>query len=908
MIYELFLTPSAHLQIQELPSQGSASMVVDEQWMKGVLEGFASSSSAGLFALAATKPRLSLDPAFAYWRDFASLYMTELCRSPEGTTNTGEGFALIEAIAPPDLAELSDCFLSAPPMRGGEYLSPTLLIDLWGELDHWVRHSIADMGAGLNEWLKVRAEAWHQVGRVCFHLAENKRDPECPFAFLATYAPKLSNKGKVQYQPLGKALSEYAGMSNKAALVKLLSPVQRAAENVKFVKELVDSGDIFHPLAWSPAQAYHLLKSAAELERAGLLVRLPDWWKKRPKAQVSVTIGEKSSGLFGADSMLDFKVNLALGDEKLTKREWKALMDSANGLAYIKGQWVEVDKERLQQALDHWKQVEEQAGDGGLSFIEGMRMLAGAPADLSSKQAGIVDHDWAFVKAGDWLLDILSGMREPDGLVRVRESKQFHGQLRPYQQVGRDWLYFLSGLGLGACLADDMGLGKTVQVISLLLTIKEKKRSSGKPSLLVLPASLLANWKAEIEKFAPSLKTRFIHSSEMDRSSLAAMERNPRLAFEGIDVVLTTYGMLARIKCLLEVEWDLVILDEAQAIKNPGSRQTKLVKQLKARSRIALTGTPVENRLSDLWSLFDFLSPGLLGSVTKFKQFVKGLEKREHDQYSPLRKLITPYILRRLKTDKSIISDLPDKTEVKAYCGLAKSQAALYSQSVKELERALENLDGIKRRGQVLAFLMRFKQICNHPSQFLGDGDYQSGDSGKFIRLKEICEEIASRQEKVLVFTQFREMTGPLADRLAEIFGREGLVLHGGTPVKKRRLLVDAFQEENGPPFFVLSIKAGGTGLNLTAASHVIHFDRWWNPAVENQATDRAFRIGQKNNVLVHKFICQGTIEEKIDALLEDKAGLAEDLLEGGAQSMLTEMSNEELLSAVALDIGQASN
>jgi non-specific serine/threonine protein kinase len=317
----------------------------------------------------------------------------------------------------------------------------------------------------------------------------------------------------------------------------------------------------------------------------------------------------------------------------------------------------------------------------------------------------------------------------------------------------------------------------------------------------------------------------------------------------------------------------------------------------------------VENRLSDLWSLFDFLNPGLLGSAKEFAQYAKVLEKREHNPYGPLRTLVRPYILRRLKTDKSIIADLPDKTEMKTYCGLSRRQAAIYEQSVKELAGLLEASDGIQRKGIVLAFLMRLKQICNHPSQWLGDNAYDPADSGKFQRIADICQELAQRQEKALVFTQFREIADPLAGYLAGVFGRPGLVLHGQTPVGKRREMVDAFQEEDGPPFFVLSLKAGGVGLNLTAATHVIHFDRWWNPAVENQATDRAFRIGQKHNVLVHKFICQGTVEEKIDKLIEEKVGLANDLLgDGGGEKLLTEMSNDELLRFVSLDISKAAD
>jgi non-specific serine/threonine protein kinase len=319
-----------------------------------------------------------------------------------------------------------------------------------------------------------------------------------------------------------------------------------------------------------------------------------------------------------------------------------------------------------------------------------------------------------------------------------------------------------------------------------------------------------------------------------------------------------------------------------------------------------LTGTPVENRLSDLWSLFDFLCPGLLGTQSKFKDFLKRLGERKENRFAPLRSLVQPYILRRLKTDRRIIDDLPEKVEVQAFCGLSKRQAAMYAKMVKELADVLESADGMKRRGIVLAYLMRFKQLCNHPSQLLGDGRFSPDESGKFARLAEICDEIASRQERALIFTQFREMTDPLAGFLAQVFGRNGLVLHGGTAVGRRKAIVDQFQREGGPPFFVLSLKAGGTGLNLTAASHVIHFDRWWNPAVENQATDRAFRIGQQRNVMVHKFVCRGTIEERIDALIEEKRQLAADLIEGGAERLLTEMTDTELIRFVSLDAARA--
>jgi non-specific serine/threonine protein kinase len=375
-----------------------------------------------------------------------------------------------------------------------------------------------------------------------------------------------------------------------------------------------------------------------------------------------------------------------------------------------------------------------------------------------------------------------------------------------------------------------------------------------------------------------------------------------------MDAMLTTYAFLQRTPSWQAHDWGLVILDEAQAIKNPGAGATKAVKRLPAEARVALTGTPVENRPGDLWSLFDFLNPGLLGSPSAFAEVVKACAKRA-EGFAPLRKLVGPYILRRMKTDKSIISDLPDKIELKAWCGLTKRQMVIYAKLVEQLAVLLkdETMEPMRRKGLVLGFLMRFKQICNHPSQWSGDGTWKAEDSGKFLRLGEIMTELTERRERALVFTQFQETCEPLARFLATVCGREGLVLHGGTAVGKRPKLVETFQAAGGPPFMVVSVKAGGTGLNLTAASQVIHFDRWWNPAVENQATDRAFRIGQKRNVIVHKFVCQGTIEERIDRMLEEKTQLAGELLrrDAGAETLLTEMSAEELLQFVALDVNQ---
>jgi non-specific serine/threonine protein kinase len=891
---DLALMPSGRLALFESP--GDAGL--PEAIRAPLSRAFERGAAEGVLHLAALHQESALPAVFSFWRAFGDRYLTELCHIPEPSED-------LKAPLPPPRGDLADMAGAAPPMRGGEYLRPETLERLWGELDAHARAGIAACPGGLSEWLRARSPLWHRVGRVCFHLAENKGDSERPFAFLATYAPKLLDGRRVQYLPLGKALEEYAGARNRKRLVNLLTPVQRAAERCPWVKSLVDSGEVFHPLRWAPDEAYLLLKDAPRLEESGLLVRLPDWWTKRPpRVRVSVSIGGSKASRLGAEALLGFKVGLALEGETLDAEEWRKILAGSDGLVLLKGRWVEVDREKLKAALDHWKRVEREAGGDGLSFAEGMRLLAGAP--LEPERTALFEGEgaaWSEVHAGAWLEERLRAIREPQSLVAALPGGELRATLRPYQETGVKWLDFLARLGVGACLADDMGLGKTLQVLALLL-LRKRERGEGKaaPALVVLPASLLANWKSEKERYAPSLVFRFAHPSQAGAEELRKAASDPGAFLEGADAVLTTYGMAARLEWLSTVPWGLVILDEAQAIKNPAARQTRAVKRLKAGARIVLTGTPVENRLTDLWSIFDFLCPGLLGSGKAFGDLVKRLEARERDQYVPLRRLVGPYILRRLKTDKSVIADLPDKTEVRAFCRLTRKQAVLYEQSTRELAEALQGLDGIRRRGLILSFLLRFKQICNHPDQWLASGGYAPEESGKFGRLRELCEEIAARQEKALVFTQFREMTAPLAGFLGTVFGRPGLVLHGQVAVGKRKALVDDFQREDGPPFFVLSLKAGGTGLNLTAASHVLHFDRWWNPAVENQATDRAFRIGQRRNVMVHKFVCQGTVEEKIDALIRDKVDLAGQILEGGEAGLITELGDKELLDLVRLD------
>ena len=892
--FTLVVSPSG---LPRVVAAGGDDEVVAGDQGSAIAAAFEGGAGKGALHLGAVEVGTSLPPAFAYFRELGHELVARACAHPDL-----EALRDQVPIEPP-LERLEQMAGAVPPIRGGEYVTAEALGAVWRQADQALRGELAGWRGSIAAWLHGKSSAWATVGRVCFHLAENKRDPDAPFAFLATYTTRLSSKGAPQHRPLGHALEESRAARDRHGLLALLLPVQRAADKSALVREMVQRGDIYHPLRWTPREAHAFLKEVPALEAAGVVVRVPDWWNARapPRPQVQVTVGGRPPSQLGTDAVLDFSVQVAIDGEPLSPDERRAILQATDGLVLIKGRWVEADGARLRDVLDHWKGVEQTAKRDGVSFHEAMRMLAGGP--VSGGAGSMIPQTaraWTRVEPGPWMKGVLQGLRAPDALAAVDAGGELRAALRPYQRVGVQWLWWAHELGLGVCLADDMGLGKTLQVIALLLL---RRRSRARlPALLVVPASLVANWRAEAERFCPSLRLIVAHAASTGATELGALRAED---LDAADAVLTTYGSLGRIGWLLEREWGLIVLDEAQAIKNPGAKQTRATKALRGRTRLALTGTPIENRIGDLWSLFDFLAPGLLGSAKQFGDAAKHMAQQD-DGYGPLRSLVGPYILRRLKTDKRVIDDLPEKTEVTAFCGLTRVQAALYQRAVDDLARTLDEREGIERRGAILAALLRFKQICNHPSHWLGDGVWAPEASGKLARLREICEPVAARQEKALVFTQFREMTAPLATLLATVFGREGLVLHGSVPVRQRKALVDAFQDEGGPPFFVLSLKAGGTGLNLTAASHVVHFDRWWNPAVENQATDRAFRIGQKRNVLVHKFVCRGTIEERIDALIASKRALAESVVEGSADASLTELPNEELMRLVTLDLASA--
>lgn len=633
-----------------------------------------------------------------------------------------------------------------------------------------------------------------------------------------------------------------------------------------------------------------LTEEAAALEQAGFGVMLPAWWThKGTKTKLAVRANVKSPKMQGGglslESLVRFNWEVALGDQKLTLRELEALADLKAPLVRVRGQWVELNATEIQAAAEFWKKkTSEEAPVRDL-----VRIALGA-------RDGISGFEFQGIKADGWVGKLLDQLEGQDAFDELPPPEAFLGTLRPYQVRGYSWLAFLRQWGLGACLADDMGLGKTIQTLALVQ--RDWEVNGKQPVLLVCPTSVVNNWQKEAARFTPELPVLVHHGVGRKKGETFKKEALRHA------VVVCSYGLLQRdIKFLQAVSWSGVVLDEAQNIKNPETNQARAAKSLLADYRISLTGTPVENNVGDLWSIMEFLNPGFLGTQTEFKRnfFVPIQTRRDPDAAQRLKRITGPFLLRRLKTDQSIISDLPEKLEMKVFCTLTSEQASLYAAVLKETEEALEEVEGMQRRGLILGTLSKLKQVCNHPAQFLGDNSSIPERSGKLTRLKEMLEEIIEVGDRALVFSQFAEMGEILRRHLQETIGCEVLFLHGGVPRRQRDRMVERFEKgAAGPPIFILSLKAGGTGLNLTRANHVFHFDRWWNPAVENQATDRAFRIGQTRNVQVHKFICAGTLEERIDEMIESKKEVAEKVV-GAGEGWLTELSNGELREILAL-------
>ncbi|MCP4693914.1 MAG: DEAD/DEAH box helicase [Desulfobacterales bacterium] len=873
-------TPQLEWAAAEGPIAGSAGPLQNE-----IFERFTSEPDSWLLFLAFCDKDAPLSPSLAYWRDFGGLFARGVSRTPDLEILRDRADIVFDADEIRKMAE------GAPLMTGSEYLGEEALKAQWVGLQQAFSRTAAAFDGSMEAFVRTYSPDVHLVGRVFFHLVENKTG-EAPFAFLATYSTRLDDQGQSRHLPLKHALEEYGEDNEK--LLELLSTVYRAAEESELATELLESGGLFHPLAWSARQAFDFFKEVSIYEAAGVLCRIPNWWRGAASGpRLNISLGDVKPSRVGMDALLNFNASLYIGDAEISEKEARRLLNESEGLAFIKNKWVAVDPEKLRETLDLYDRAREMMEKEGWTLRDALRFQLN-PEKLLGESADAANIG---VSAGKWMSSVLEKLRDPAEIQPVKTDRRFKATLREYQRKGLSWLHFLHSLRFGACLADDMGLGKTVQLLAFL---NVARKSNGKrASLLVIPASLIGNWVNEIRRFSPTLRFFVAHPEAHRPRKVKPLDDK---AIDRQDLIITTYALAQRYEWLADHRWAYVILDEAQAIKNPGTKQTRAVKKLRADNRIIMTGTPIENRIGDLWSLFDFLNPGLLGTVKEFKAFTKKL-RNDPSGCARLRRLISPYILRRLKTDKTVISDLPDKVEMKTYAPLTKKQVVLYKDLVRRLEEIVENVEGIKRRGLILSSLMKFKQICNHPDQYLGSGDYEERHGGKFSRLREICETIRAKREKALVFTQFKEMTRPLADFLAGVFEREGLVMHGGTPVGKRKKLVEKFQRPEYTPFMVLSLKVGGVGLNLTEANHVIHFDRWWNPAVENQATDRVFRIGQKKNVLVHKFLTRGTVEEKIDEMLEDKAKLSRDVISDAGEKWITEMENDELLEMFRLTL-----
>ncbi|MDO8671759.1 MAG: DEAD/DEAH box helicase [Dehalococcoidia bacterium] len=642
------------------------------------------------------------------------------------------------------------------------------------------------------------------------------------------------------------------------------------------------------------AQAYDFLRHGAPLlEQAGFGVLVPQWWKKPAHLGVRLKVKGRdagsatSSGLLGLQGLVDYSWEIAIGDKAIAPAEFAKLAALKVPLVKVRGQWVELNPDQIEAAIAFFSR---QKAVGTMTLAEAIRLNSGLEPIAGLPVINMSTEGW---------LSKLVGEGENDGYKElIAAPNLFKGELRPYQKRGLSWLAFLGQRGLGACLADDMGLGKTIQLIALLLREREEAVSRPGPTLLVCPMSVIGNWQREVRKFAPSLSTLLHHGGERLGELDFISEAQTR------DLVITSYAVATRdVAILKQLRWKRVVLDEAQNIKNSQTKQSQAVRQLTSDERVAMTGTPVENRLSELWSIMEFLNPGYLGGPAEFRQrFLIPIERYQNEaRATALKRLVQPFVLRRLKTDRTIIVDLPDKIDHRVFCNLTREQASLYQAVVDEMLEKIKNSEGINRKGLVLATMLRLKQVCNHPAHFLQDHSSLAERSGKLERLTEMLEEVIEVGDKALVFTQFAEMGQMLKGYLQEYFGQEVLFLHGGTPRKTRDVMVANFQSAGpAPRIFILSLKAGGVGLNLTGANHVFHFDRWWNPAVENQATDRAFRIGQTKNVQVHKYVCQGTLEERIDAMIEQKKELAEKIM-GAGETWLTELSTTELRDLISL-------
>ena len=800
-------------------------------------------------------------------------------------------------------------------MPGEDDPALTWILSLFQE-DAGVKASSAQLQAlesGLRAWKRSLSAAGDNTSRVCFTLVSPEQESSKPDAKVWRLNYGLQARDDQSIQLSASQVWENGISSIPEYATRFRQPQEKLLTGLGYAARLFQS--ILPSLETSkPAgadldttEAYRFLREAAPLmEEAGFKITPPPWWdskgarlavRLRLEPEDTDIVPRTTSGKMGLDQLVRFTWELSLGGERITREEFERLAGLRSPLVQIRGQWVQLESEQLDAASKFWSR-QQQTGS--------MNLVQAALYSLGGEEAsdGLpVDE----VIVDGWVREWLQQLEDQGRLIMLEQPDGLKGTLRPYQRLGYSWLTFFRNYGMGACLADDMGLGKTIQALSVLLKEKETNGSLPGPVLLICPTSVVTNWEREVRKFAPTLTTH-VHQG-------AGRLRNSELVdrIKHVDLVLSSYAVVRQdAETIQSIAWWSVILDEAQNIKNSGAKQTQAIRKLQASYRLALTGTPVENRLSELWSIMQFLNPGYLGSQDNFRRYYGlPIEKfGDKEAAGRLRKLVSPFILRRLKSDPAVIQDLPEKIEVKDYVNLSHEQADLYKSVVDDVMGRVQASTGIERRGQILSLLTQLKQICNHPVQWeKKDAESIAADdtflrrSGKIQRLTELLEEIISEGDRVLLFTQYAEMGKLLASWLPRQMGVGVQFLYGQTPPEMRDQMVKRFQEDpHGPSIFILSLKAGGIGLNLTRANQVIHFDRWWNPAVEDQATDRAYRIGQNRNVQVHKLITVGTLEERIDDMIESKKGLADAIIASGDQ-WLTEMSTEELRDMVTLRV-----
>lgn len=758
-------------------------------------------------------------------------------------------------------AEVGDVDVSAlvgaaPFCKGSEHVDETWCRGIWDRLLAVFREQISTYGGSVASYFAEKDGDVRVPGSLFFSLVEDPDGAE-PFAFLASCSPE----GGGRHVPLRKGVEACGG--DRTRLTRLLSDLAAVAARSDLVRGMVGSGEILDPRPMDAGEAYAFLKEVPLYEGCGVRCDVPRWWTDRHVLGITATVGGTGGEYSGLSTMLSFDPALSVDGSPLTDDEMAALRRATDGLFRLRGGWVEVDRSRLDREMAVAER-ERDLTSGGVTLRDALR-LAGSGG----------------VRYGDWMRRFL------DGLSAGRSApaplpETFRGRLRPYQEEGFAWLSQMRSLGLGACLADDMGLGKTVQAIALL----ESARAPGRRALLIVPTSLVGNWKREVDRFAP----------EMWYDVVRGRDDVPGDAY----LTITTYTAAVRSEALRGTVWDIIVADEAQAIKNPDTLQAAAVKSLNGRFRLAMTGTPVENGPWDLWSIFDFIEPGLLGTRAEFAYRLSTVPDEE--LYAGLRKVTAPFVLRRLKTDKGVIADLPEKQEVKVYVQLTAEQAAMYRKVAEAASRDLNGATASGRPTLLLSSITRLKEVCDHPSIIAGDGGFEPERSGKMETLAHLCSTIRDRGERVIVFTQYRTMAGPISDLLAEVFGARGPVLHGGVPAEERARMVEEFGDpDRYVPYMVLSLRAGGVGLNLSGANHVVHFDRWWNPAVEEQATDRAYRIGQSKDVTVYKLICSGTLEERIDAMIEEKSEMAGEAVSGEGR-WISAMSDDEVRDLLRLE------